>query len=64
MIPFRSHEPLWRRATKACLRAIRVAVRLAFVLLLVALPIPLLPVRPRRGKPERHDEPGQVKPRE
>jgi len=61
------HRPrasLWRRAANACLRGCQFAVRGLFVLILLVLPIPLLPVPPRMGKPDRRNVPGQVKPRE
>lgn len=55
---------LVRRALKASLRGVLFLVRSLFVLILVVLPIPLLPVQPKMGKTDRRNVPGQVKPRE
>ena len=64
-MPFpRERPPLWRRAANTCLSGLRFAVRSIFVLVMIVLPIPLLPVQPKMGRSERKDETGQLKPKE
>jgi len=60
----REHVPLYRRVAKACLRGVRLAVNSLFILIMIVIPVPLLPVQPKMGKADRQNAPGEVKPKE
>ncbi len=60
----RKKSPLPRRVLEACLRGVRFAVKSLFVLLMIVIPVPLLPVAPKMGKSDRRNVPGEVKPKE
>ena len=50
--------------SEACLRGVRFAIKSLFVLLMIVIPVPLLPVAPKMGKTDKRNVPGQVKPKE